>query len=65
MGKLFITFGLIFFPISIFGIYLDVLLHLDGSVGYTQIGQIWYKYAPYSLQTAETIVVDILTHVHL
>ena len=56
MGRIFITFGLIFFVISIFGIYLDVLLHLDGSVGYTQIGQIWYKYAPNSLQIAEAIV---------
>ena len=56
MGRLFITFGLIFFVISIFGIYLDVLLHIDGSVGYTQIGQMWYKYAPNSLQIAEAIV---------
>ena len=56
MGRIFITFGLIFFVISIFGIYLDVLLHIDGSVGYTQIGQMWYKYAPNSLQIAEAIV---------
>ena len=56
MGRIFITFGLIFFVISIFGIYLDVLLHIDGSVGYTQIGQTWYKYAPNSLQITEAIV---------
>ena len=56
MGRIFITFGLIFFGISIFGIYLDVLLHIDGNVGYTQIGQMWYKYAPNSLQIAEAIV---------
>ena len=56
MGRIFITFGLIFFVISTLGIYLDVLLHIDGSVGYTQIGQIWYKYAPNSLQIAEAIV---------
>ena len=56
MGRIFITFGLIFFAISVLGIYLDVLLHVDGSVGYTQIGQIWYKYAPNSLQIAEAIV---------
>ena len=56
MGRLFITFGLIFFAISILGIYLDILLHIGGSVGYNQIGQIWYKYAPNSLQIAETIV---------
>ena len=56
MGRIFITFGLIFFAISVLGIYLDVLLHIDGNVGYTQIGQIWYKYAPHSLQIAETIV---------
>ena len=56
MGRIFITFGLIFFAISVLGIYLDVLLHIDGNVGYTQIGQIWYKYAPNSLQIAEAIV---------
>ena len=56
MGRIFITFGLVFFATSILGIYLDVLLHVDGNVGYTQIGQIWYKYAPNSLQIAEAIV---------
>ena len=56
MGRIFITFGLIFFVISVFGIFLDVVLHIDGNVGYTQIGQIWYKYAPNSLQIAEAIV---------
>ena len=56
MGRLFITFGLIFFVMSVLGIYLDVLLHINGSEGYTQIGQMWYKYAPNSLQIAEVIV---------
>ena len=56
MGRIFITFGLFFFAISILGIYLDVLLNIDGSLGYTQIGQIWYKYAPNSLQILEAIV---------
>ena len=56
MGRIFITFGLIFFAISVLGMYLDVLLHINGKVGYTQIGQIWYKYAPNSLQIAEAIV---------
>ena len=56
MGRILITLGLIFFAISVLGIYLDVLLHIDGNVGYTQIGQIWYKYAPNSLQIAEAVV---------
>ena len=56
MGRIFITFGLIFFALSVLGIYLDILLHIDGKVGYTQIGQIWYKYAPNSLQITEAIV---------
>ena len=56
MGRIFITFGLFFFIISVFGIYLDILLHIDGNLGYNQIGQIWYKYAPNSLQIAEAIV---------
>ncbi len=56
MGRIFITFGLIFFAISILSIYLDILLHIDGSTGYTQIGQMWYKYSPNSLQIAEVIV---------
>ena len=56
MGRIFITFGLIFFVFSFLGIYLDVLLHIDGTGGYTQIGQIWYKYSPNSLQIAEAIV---------
>ena len=56
MGRIFITLGLIFFAVSVVGIYFDILLHIDGSGGYTQIGQIWYKYAPNSLQIAEAIV---------
>ena len=56
MGRIFITFGLFFFAISVLGIYLDILLHINGSAGYTQIGQMWYKYAPNSLQIAEAIV---------
>ena len=56
MGRIFITFGLIFFVVSVLGIYLDVILHLNGNQGYTQIGQIWYKYLPSSLQIAEVIV---------
>ena len=56
MGRIFITFGLFFFAISVLGIHLDILLHINGSVGYTQIGQMWYKYAPNSLQIAEAIV---------
>ena len=56
MGRIFITFGLIFFAMSVLGIYSDILLHIDGGLGYTQIGQIWYKYAPNSLQIAEAIV---------
>ena len=66
MGRIFITFGLIFFAISVLGMYLDVLLHIDGNVGYTQIGQIWYKYAPNSLQIAEAIVSRyILSLIHI
>ena len=56
MGRIFISLGLIFFLISVLGIYLDILLHIDGNLGYTQIGQIWYKYEPNSLQIAEAIV---------
>ena len=56
MGRIFITLGLFFFVISVLGIYLDILLHINGSTGYTQIGQMWYKYAPNSLQIAEAIV---------
>ena len=56
MGRIFITFGLFFFAISVLGIYLDILLHINGITGYTQIGQMWYKYAPNSLQIAEAIV---------
>ena len=42
--------------IAYIALYLDVLLHINGSEGYTQIGQILYKYAPNSLQIAEAIV---------
>ena len=56
MGRLFITLGLICFVMSVFGIFLDILLHIDGTEGYIQIGQMWYKYSPNSLQIAEAIV---------
>ncbi len=56
MGRIFITIGLVFFLMSVFGIYLDVYLHIYNNKGYTQIGQMWYEFHPTSIQLTESII---------
>ena len=56
MGRVLIIFGLLFFTLSITGNYLDIKLHVNGNNGYTQIGHIWYKFHPESLQISEAII---------
>ena len=56
MSRLIIVVGLIFFSLGLTGNYFDISLHLSGSQGVTQIGQMWYYLAPESLQIAEVIV---------
>ena len=56
MSRLIIVVGLIFFSLGLTGNYFDINLHISGSQGVTQIGQMWYYLAPESLQTAEVIV---------
>ena len=56
MGRILIILGLLFFTLSIIGNYLDVKLHITGKSGYTQIGHMWYKFHPESLQISEAII---------
>ena len=56
MSRLIVVVGLIFFSLGLAGNYFDISLHLSGSQGVTQIGQMWYYLAPESLQTAEVII---------
>mgnify|MGYP001490565612 CR=1 FL=1 len=56
MGRILIILGLLFFTLSIIGNYLDVKLHVTGKSGYTQIGHMWYKFHPESLQISEAII---------
>ena len=56
LGRIIIFLGISFFLLTIISNYFDISLHANGKVGITQIGQIWFDFAPNSLQFAEVIV---------
>ncbi len=56
MGRIFIILGLLFFALALVGNYFDIILHINGKNGYTQIGHLWYKIHPDSLQVSEAII---------
>ncbi len=56
MGRLLIILGLIFFVLTLVSNYFDVSIHLNGSKGVTQIGQLWYHLGSESLQFSEAII---------
>ena len=56
LGRIIIFLGIIFFILTLIGNYFDILLQVNGSLGITQIGQIWFYFAPHSLQVAEAII---------
>ena len=55
-GRVVILLGISFFLLTLVSNYKDIFLQINGHSGITQIGEIWFYFAPQSLQMAETII---------
>ncbi len=56
IGRVLILFGICSFIITLVSNYFDVVLQIDGKNEITQLGQIWFHFAPNSLQIAEALI---------
>ena len=56
LGRIIIFLGVSSFLLTLISNYFDVLIHINGKLGITALGTIWYDFAPNSLQVAESIV---------
>ena len=56
MGRVLILFGICSFILALVSNYFDVVLQIDGKTEITQLGQLWFHFAPNSLQIAESLI---------
>ena len=56
LGRIIIFLGVSFFLLTLISNYFDILIHINGQLGITQLGQMWFYFAPNSLQVAEVLV---------
>tara|TARA_B000000609_G_C23829662_1_gene167265 strand:+ start:112 stop:462 length:351 start_codon:yes stop_codon:yes gene_type:complete len=56
MGRVLILFGICSFILTLISNYFDVVLQIENKNEVTQLGQLWFHFAPNSLQIAESIV---------
>ena len=56
MGRILILFGICSFILTLISNYFDVVLQIENKNEVTQLGQLWFHFAPNSLQIAESIV---------
>ena len=56
LGRVIIFLGVSSFLLTLISNYFDILIHINGKLGVTELGEIWFYFAPNSLQIAETIV---------
>ena len=56
LGRVIIFLGVSSFLLTLTSNYFDILIHINGKLGVTELGEIWFYFAPNSLQVAETIV---------
>ena len=56
LGRVIIFLGVSSFLLTLISNYFDILIHVNGKLGVTELGEIWFYFAPNSLQVAETIV---------
>ena len=56
IGRILILFGICSFIFTLVSNYFDVVLQIENKNEVTQLGQLWFHFAPNSLQIAETIV---------
>ena len=56
IGRILILFGICSFILTLISNYFDIVLQIENKNEVTQLGQLWFHFAPNSLQIAETIV---------
>jgi hypothetical protein len=56
LGRIIIFLGVSSFLLTLISNYFDILIQINGKLGITQLGQIWFYFAPNSLQVAEAVV---------
>ena len=56
IGRIFILLGISSFILTLISNYFDIILQIENKNEITQLGQIWFYFAPNSLQIAEVIV---------
>ena len=56
LGRVIIFLGVSSFLLTLISNYFDILIHINGKLGVTELGEIWFYFAPNSLQVAEAIV---------
>ena len=56
LGRVIIFLGVSSFLLTLISNYFDILIHISGKLGVTELGEIWFHFAPNTLQVAETIV---------
>ena len=56
MGRVLILFGICSFILTLISNYFDIVLQIENKNEVTQLGQLWFHFAPNSLQIAESIV---------
>ena len=56
MGRILILFGICSFILTLISNYFDIVLQIENKNEITQLGQLWFHFAPNSLQIAESIV---------
>ena len=56
LGRVIIFLGVSSFLLTLISNYFDIVIHINGKLGVTELGEIWFYFAPNSLQVAETIV---------
>ena len=56
IGRILILFGICSFILTLISNYFDVVLQIENKNEVTQLGQLWFHFAPNSLQIAESIV---------
>jgi len=56
IGRILILFGICSFILTLISNYFDIVLQIENKNEVTQLGQLWFHFAPNSLQIAESIV---------
>jgi len=56
LGRVIIFLGVSSFLLTLISNYFDILIHINGKLGITELGEVWFYFAPNSLQVIEVVV---------